>query len=218
MPRLLPDESAIVRLGRGEADTTTGWSVPARHVGRSDRSPRPASWRALELSRPQRCISAGRSRDNGPLSLPRPTAIASHRLPYAIIHVGGMCVGPAVSVGSPAQQDGRSSAARTACPPNGIAARSRASGANAKNGLGNLAACGANQLTSIVQEPSRADRWVPRLSPPRRHPLQLMTQHPSVVRAHGPREAYRRSTGGSLCAHQRTARQRLIRWQAWARA
>jgi hypothetical protein len=31
--------------------------------------------------------------------------------------------------------------------------------ANTKNGLGNLAACSANQLTSIVQEPSRADRW-----------------------------------------------------------
>jgi hypothetical protein len=43
-------------------------------------------------------------------------------------NVGGMYVGPAVSVGSPAQQDGRSSAARTACRLNGIAARSRASG------------------------------------------------------------------------------------------
>jgi len=72
-----------------------------------------------------------------------------------------MYVGPAVSVGSPAQQDGRSSAARTACRPNGIAARSRASGRTPRTAWAtSLPAAPINWPPSFRSHPALTDGFL----------------------------------------------------------
>ena len=101
----------FAHIDYGRLTTMPSWEDDAH---RSADSRRPLSSNAFD--RP----NVGGRPDNGPLSLPPTIALTQLGQRHHLQPSVGCTWGPPVSVGSPAQQNGRSSAARTACRPSGI--------------------------------------------------------------------------------------------------